>query len=45
MLLLSEMVIQNSLDISVLKDLKFEIPSAEIQYSEFSEDTGILKLH
>lgn len=45
MLLLSGMVIQSSLDISVLKDLKYEIPSAETQYLKFSEDTGILKLH
>ena len=44
-LLLSKMVIQSSSDFSVVTAHISETPSAETQYSEFSEDTGILKKH
>lgn len=43
--LLSETVIQSSSDFSVVTAHVSETPSAETQYSEFSEDTGILKKH
>lgn len=38
-------VTQDSLDFSVLIGHTSENPSTAIQYSEFSEDTGILRLH
>lgn len=44
-LALSKLVIQISSDFSVVTSHTSETPSAEIQYSEFSEDTGMLKKH